>query len=223
MRTSGLVAVALALPGISLAIASPARADVSIATDLHGGNLGLDAGTDLRLRLDDVQLGVRVDGAWGDEAHLGGYAERGTLAIGGRVLLAGTLVHEGPLALVGTVSLGARHERLLEEAQGPYRSATRMLGRLGMVANISVAPEVVVRGGLALDFDTELDPLVSPASFTTLLVAGFAWAPTESVALYAEVEGGSSYGFDGDNEKWLLGATVGARFVIDGGGPWLVY
>jgi hypothetical protein len=196
---------------------------VSVAFDASGTNLGAGLGAEVRVDLDGLQLGVRAEGGWSRNVHLGGFAEHDSLGFGGRLLFAAPLARAGPLTMVGALSVGVHHERLTDGSQGPYGSGSRLLGRVALVGHVSLVSELTLRAGAALDFDTELDPSLAPAAFTNLLVGGLAWAIDPSVVLYTEIEIGSSFGFGGDNEKWTLRGIAGARFSLGGGGAWLVY
>jgi hypothetical protein len=208
-------------PLVALAIgASSAEAQ----TVLVGGGVvvreapGLELAGDIRWRSSGgIELGAAIELGARDAAYLGGHAESGAAALGGRLLFLAPLVNAGPLSLDLSVASGVGYQRLFEEPQGPSADSFRWTFELALLAHARLDRAWILRVGAIAGVELELMPLVDLAEQTQLVTLGLGFSPSTSSMLYATVDTGGTYGFNGDNGKFVLRGTLGVRFALDGG------
>lgn len=169
-----------------------------------------------QLGLDGRALSVR-------SAYLDGYAaQRGDAFTGaGQVLL--PLVQMGPLEIHLRASLGAKALRV-DESAGPHRRSTTLLGDVGPIVNVRLAPGLGLRTGWLAITHFQLTPGFDVEALGQVLLAGAVVPLSDDVQLHADVETGGTFGFDGDGGKYLVRGTVGARWVLGGAArSWLSF
>jgi hypothetical protein len=179
---------------------------------------GGEFAADLRWRSrDGVQIGALLDVGGFDVGYLGGYAERGVLSGGLGVVFLAPLVQSGPLTLDLRGVAGAAYLGVLEAARGPSSDALRARVELSMLGHVRLDPAWLLRFGATLGFDLEVTPTLDMADQAALVTAGLGFAPAPDWMLYAQVDAGGTFGFDGDNGKVILRGTAGVRVGLDGG------
>lgn len=178
---------------------------------------GAELALDLRHRsADGLEVGGLVEVGLRDAAYVGGQTEHGASSGGVGLVLLVPLTRQGPLSLELRGVAGASYLRLLEAPRAGSRDAARARLEVGMLAHVRLETAWLLRLGATLGFELEVAPTIDLADQTALLCAGIAFAPSSDWMLHAQLEGGGSYGFDGDNGKVIVRGTVGVRVAFDG-------
>lgn len=190
--------------------ATPLRAAAGVAAvgSTAGGGLSLD----VRLVLNGgAQLGLGVSGQALRVAYFGGQTVHG--AAGGEaafILLLPTWRRSG-FELDLRMSTGLRYLGDVGALAGPHGSAQRSVTELSYLAHVRLAESYQLRAGAALVVEVETTPTVAVADQMQLLTVGLGRVLYPSLLLYANVEAGGTYGFDGDNGKTVLRGSLGLR------------
>jgi len=196
----------------------------SWSVETHGSNLQVGAAAAARVRLPSaVQLGASLGGASLNTYYVDGYERLHGSAFEAQARAVVPLAELAPAAFTFSGTLGGRQVWLTDDVVA-VDHGTRVFSELGLMAHIRVGSTNLVRVGPIMLFDFEVKPSFAPASLGQLIHVGHALSLGERVALNARLEAGGTYGFDGNNEKFLVrgGVELMARFG-EGSGAWLVF
>lgn len=176
------------------------------ATALLGYRLGLAGG---------VQLGLEVRHAPSRQGYIDGFAATGGSAQYGTLRALFPLAASGPLELGLGTSLGVR--RLAANASaGPERTSLAFTSEVGPIAHLQLSPALTLRAGWLQVTHLQTAPSTSLDAMGQVLVLGAMAPVTDSLQLYADLETGGLFGYDGDGGKYLTRGTVGARLMLGG-------
>jgi len=171
---------------------------------------------DVRARFSGgVQLGLGVSSSAHERAFMTGQVVRKAGSLGGVGILLVPLVLEGPLELDLRVESGVLGVRGLGERDV---SALRQVNEFAMLAHVQLGRSFLLRAGAVLGLALEVDPAFALADQSQLLTAGLGYALSKHVLLHAGVTAGGSYGFDGDNGKFIFEGMLGVRAPFGSGG-----
>lgn len=177
----------------------------------HGAGLELDA----RYRFaSGIQLGAVVTGDYLDPGYLSGQPEPDTVATTGALVFVAPLAEAGPLTMFIRVQSGATHLNVLDSEL----SALRQVNQLGAYGHLRLGERSLFRLGVELGVDFEVDPTFELADQAQVVTAGYGYALSGNVLLYADVSAGGTYGFNGDNAKAILEGSLGVRLPLGKGG-----
>jgi hypothetical protein len=186
---------------------------VAALGDAAGAGLALEG----RLRIaSGVQLGLGVASQALRVAHMGGYAVRGVSRNEAQLLALFPLLEIQGFELDLRVATGLVYLHDVGALESPYRHALRSSTEVACLAHVRLGDHNVLRAGVRLGFDLETEPTTSLADQAQLLSVGFGRALTASTLLYASLDGGGTYGFNGDNAKAVLRGSLGLRFTLGG-------
>ena len=209
--TSALVVVLASSPAHARE-AGP-RLGVAGLVETVGGGLSLDGryrfGSGLQLGLVGASRGL-------SKVYFGGRKIEGAVAGDAQALLLVPLRFSGPLELDLRLTSGVRYARDLGEQSSTHEHALRSVTELACLAHVRLGERQLLRAGAILGVELETEPTQELADQTQLLTLGFGHALAPSALLYAQVDAGGSYGFDGDNGKALLRGALGLRFTFGG-------
>lgn len=226
-----LVAPAVA----TLAEERPSPPPVSAASPrfVFGSRLvGRDTGGGLELDLrawfpNGIQLGAAFGAFANERAYLSGQPVLGVAGFSGTGIFMAPLVTHAPLTLDLRLESGAV---ILHDVGGPGaalvgapRTAIRQTNELGLIAHVAIGDDWLFRGGALLGVDLEVGDAVELADQTQLLTVGAGYAVSDHVLVYADATAGGSYGFDGDNGKFLFEGSLGLRIPFGPGGSRVAY
>jgi hypothetical protein len=82
---------------------------------------------------------------------------------------------------------------------------------LGCLAHVRLDERHLLRAGALIVLELQTQPSVALADQMQLLTLGLGRALRRDLLLYATVEAGGTYGFDGDNGKTVLRFALGLR------------
>jgi hypothetical protein len=182
-----------------------------------GGVAGAGLALEGRLRVaSGVQVGIGVTSQALRVAHIGGYAVRGVSGNEVRLLALFPLLESQGFELDLRLATGLIYLHDVGTLESPYRHALRSSTEVACLAHVRLGDHNVLRAGVILGFDLETEPTTSLADQSQLLSVGFGRALGPSTLLYASVEGGGTYGFNGDNGKAVLRGSLGLRFALGG-------
>jgi hypothetical protein len=214
------VVIAFLRPGGARAD-EPARAD-SEGTRLVLGSSLVATTTSAGFELDararfggGVQLGAGASLSAHERAFMSGQVVRDAGSFGGLGILLLPLVRSGPLELDLRVESGALSLRGFGDTDA---SALRQVNEFAMLAHVELGQSFLLRAGAVLGLELEVDPAFALADQSQLLTAGLGYALSAHLLLHAAVAGGGSYGFDGDNGKFIFEGTLGLRAPFGSGG-----
>jgi hypothetical protein len=162
-----------------------------------------------------VQLGAGASLSAHERAFMSGQVVRRAGSLGGTGILLLPLVLRGPFELDLRVESGVLGVRGLG---GTEASAVRQVNELAMLAHVALGESFLLRAGAVLGLELEVDPAFALADQSQLLTAGVGYALSEHVLLHAGMTGGGTYGFDGDNGKFIFEGTLGVRAPFGSGG-----
>jgi hypothetical protein len=176
---------------------------------------------DLRARFSGgAQLGAGTSLSGHERAFMSGQVVRNAGSLGATGILLVPLVLRGPLEFDLRVEGGVLGLRGLGDTEA---SALRQVNELSMLAHVELGSSFLLRAGAILGLELEVDPAFALADQSQLLTAGVGYALSEHVLLYAGVTGGGTYGFDGDNGKFIFEGTLGLRAPFGSGGSRVAY
>lgn len=182
-------------------------------TAAFDGVAAAGAQVDLRYRFaQGYQLGAVVEGlALPEEIFVGGEPTREGGSFAGRLLAMLPIAALGPLHFDFRLATGAA---LLRTAA---QSSTRSLTEFAFLATMLLGERWMARAGAILAIELELSPGVEVANQAQLLSAGAGYALSPSYMVYALIDAGGSLGYDGDNAKVIVQATLGMRVALGRG------
>lgn len=209
--------------GADSARAGPAEARLVLGSRLVGRDTGGGLELDGRVRLaGGAQLGAAASFWALERAYMGGRTVTGASGASGAAVFLMPLVTHGPLELDLRLKTGFLALRDVGEGDGEGgdapASALRHIDELSMVAHVALGEAWLLRAGAAVGFELELDPTTELADLAQVLTAGAGYAVSENVLLTLDASAGGSFGFNGDNGKFLLEGSFGARFAFGQGG-----
>jgi hypothetical protein len=204
--------------GFGAAYASPARtghpvvgAAAQVSGDSRGGGLVLDGRWRWR---GGQQLGVVVSGQALDVAYLGGKSTPEVLASEGLVLGLLPVLSAGLVEFDLRLLTGLRYLENVGAKPSEHPRALRAVSELGWLAHLSLGESYVLRAGALLGVELETQPSTALADQTQLLTLGLGRTLSKELLLFASLDAGGTYGFDGDNGKVILRGAVGLRWSI---------
>ncbi|MEM6790400.1 MAG: hypothetical protein AAF715_22960 [Myxococcota bacterium] len=225
--------LALATLGFTPAVAR--AADVSDATDDDppvGHALTLGVGTDnfrpligaagYRLLLSpSLQVGVELDGGLADRTYISGYQADDGAFFGGRGLVQGTVLREGPLWLELRLAAGARYVGGAEarpesvvDAGAPLDESMTVVDDAGLLAHVEAGPYLTARMGLSAPVAVQVDPGAGLDLTGFVSPVGVAVHVSDAVSLTADGLVGGVFGWGGDGAKLLVRGQLGLRWLI---------
>ncbi|WP_437714051.1 hypothetical protein WMF45_48660 [Sorangium sp. So ce448] len=201
----------------------PAEARLILGSRLVGRDTGGGLELDGRVRLaGGAQLGAAASFWALERAYMGGQTVTGASGASGAAVLLMPLVTHGPLELDLRLKTGFLALRDVGGGDGEGgdapASALRHVDELSMVAHVALGEAWLLRAGATVGFELELDPTTELADLAQVLTAGAGYAVSEHVLLTLDAGAGGSFGFNGDNGKFLLEGSFGARFAFGQGG-----
>ncbi|WP_437743062.1 hypothetical protein WME73_48270 [Sorangium sp. So ce302] len=206
----------------------PAEARLVLGSRLVGRDTGGGLELDGRVRLaGGAQLGAAASFWALERAYMGGRTVPGASGASGAAVFLMPLVTHGPLELDLRLRTGFLALRDVGGGNGggssggggdAPASALRHINELSMVAHVALGEAWLLRAGAAVGFELELDPTTELADLAQVLTAGAGYAVSEHVLLTLDASAGGSFGFNGDNGKFLLEGAFGARFAFGQGG-----
>lgn len=220
-----LIGADLVAPRVASAQETSTSASPSDPEDVRpivGGRVfGREAGAgvelDVRARFENgVQLGVAVGGAALAEAYLTGQPTPGVAGVSASGIFSAPVVTHGPLSLDLRVESGAV---VLHDVGAPDAAArVRQVDELGLFAHVAVGADWLLRAGASIGVEIEIADAVELADQTQLLDVALGYALGDNALVYAELAGGGTFGFDGDNAKFLMEGSLGLRLPLGEGG-----
>ncbi|WP_438034156.1 hypothetical protein [Sorangium sp. So ce204] len=211
----------------------PAEARLVLGSRLVGRDTGGGLELDGRVRLSGgAQLGAAASFWALERAYMGGRTVTGASGASGAAVFLMPLVTHGPLELDLRLRTGFLALRDVGGGDGggstgggstggggdAPASALRHVDELSMVAHVALGEAWLLRAGATVGFELELDPTTELADLAQVLTAGAGYAVSEHVLLTLDASAGGSFGFNGDNGKFLLEGSLGARFAFGQGG-----
>jgi hypothetical protein len=173
-----------------------------------GGGLSLDA----RLRFQGgQQFGLGVSGQALSVAYFDGYRAKGVAASEAGFIALLPFVRAEGFELSVRLGTGLRYLRDTGTLDTPHASALRSVTELGCLAHVQLGERHLLRAGALLVLELQTRPNMALADQMQLLTLGFGRALSPDLLLYATVEAGGTYGFDGDNGKTVLRGALGLR------------
>ena len=157
----------------------------------------------------DAQLGLRVGLFAVDAPFIEGFRGRDALETEVLALSNFQLLRGDSAGIHLRLLAGARF--LADAADAPESSSTQVGAVPAWIASIHLNPSISVRTGVVFPVWLEVDPSADIAELATLLTVGVDWAFSPSLSLYADVETGGSFGFDGNGLKYVAEGTTGLR------------
>jgi hypothetical protein len=182
-----------------------------------GSGAGAGLLLDGRLRLHGgAQLGLSLSGQTLRVTYFGGHKAEGVLA--GEAMLLGLLplLRVDPVELDMRLASGIRTLRDHGQLETPYRHAHRSTTELACLAHVNLGSRYLLRAGAIIGLELETHPTAELADQLQLVTLGLGRAVTPSLMLYAHVDAGGTYGFDGDNGKTVLRGAFGLRVAFGG-------
>jgi hypothetical protein len=176
-----------------------------------GGGIELDA----RMRL---LCGVQLGAAFGLMGYERAYVSGQTvLGAGG---LSGTAIFVAPVVTAHPVELDLRLESgvLAIDDFGQDVTALRQTDELGMFAHVHIGDLWLLRAGAIVGVEMEVDPTVDLADQTQLITLGVGYAISDHLLAYVDATGGGTFGFNGDNGKFVFEGSFGLRVPFGAGG-----
>ncbi|WP_437575462.1 hypothetical protein [Sorangium sp. So ce887] len=204
--------------GADAARTGPPEARFVLGSRLMGRNTGGGVELDGRVRLaGGAQLGA-VASFWAlDRAYIGGQTVKGASDVSGAAVVLMPLVTHGQLELDLRLRSGFLALHDVGGGDGAA-SGIRHFDELSMIAHVALGDVWLLRAGALLDFELELDPTTDLADLAQVLTAGAGYAVSENVLLTLDASAGGTFGFNGDNGKFILEGSFGARFAFGPGG-----
>lgn len=210
--------LAAAPPGVARAETTTATRPASGLT-LGARTFARDSGggveLDLRHRFHfGFELGAELHGSYLEKGYLSGQPVTPVLAAGGGLVL---LL---PALSSDRIDLFFRYVPGVARLDGVDRDATalRQTNEIGAFGHVLLGHNSLIRTGVLLGVDLEVDPTVDLADQSQLLTLGYGHALSEHLLCYADVTAGGTFGFNGDNGKAIVEASLGFRIPLAKGG-----
>lgn len=186
--------------------------------DDFSGPTGGGGALDLRWQLPrGAQLGLTAEGSRQETVFISGKALPGGSVFDVRAVGLLPISSRGPLQISARARSGASWLR----DQGPGGEVTtrgvRTVSDLALLATVTHGERWQFQAGPVLGFAFELSPTVELADQAQLLLAGVGYRPAPNLLVVLDLEGGGSFGFNGDNAKVLARSTLGLRVALGGG------
>jgi hypothetical protein len=178
-------------------------------------SLGAGVEFDGRYRFEsEVELGLRLQGAYLDEGYLSGHTVSPVATGGAGLVVLFPVTSSGPLDLFARYVPGLAFLEGVEDDA----SAVRQTNEFGAFGHVMIGTHGLLRVGAILGVDLEIDPTTDLADQSQAITLGYGHAFGESWLLYADVTSGGTFGFNGDNGKAILEGSIGVRIPVSGGG-----
>ncbi|MEM9192687.1 MAG: hypothetical protein AAGF12_26170 [Myxococcota bacterium] len=197
--------------------------DAAVGVGARASNFEAGGEFDVRLRWDrGYQLGLTLRGARTFETFVGGFAEDDGASF--EAIAHGIL----PLAQRDGFEVGLRtglgvRQLLVDEAQGPDDSATRWSLDTGPIVALHLGEAFTLRLGWTLLFELELTPTTDVADLGQRITIGGLVSLGGGVSVYADVGALGTFGFSGDNGKFIFDGSLGLRWVFGGNPNWRLF
>jgi hypothetical protein len=162
----------------------------------------------------EFELGLVVEGAYLDKGYLSGYVVSPALAGSAGLVLLLPAATSGPLDLFVRCVPGVAWLEGIDAG----RSAVRQTNEIGIFGHVLLGRRGLLRAGVILGVELELDPTVDLADQSQAVALGYGYAVADQWLLYGDVTAGGTYGFNGDNGKAILEASLGVRVPFTSGG-----
>lgn len=182
-----------------------------IARDTGGG-----AELDVRARFENgIQLGLAASGLALERATISGIPVRGVAGTSATGIFLAPLVAVMPLSLDLRFRSGAS---LFYDVGAEDPTALRQVNELGMFAHVALGERWLLRAGAVIDIEIEIGDAIEVADQAQLLDLGLGVQLSENVLAYASSALGGTFGFDGDNAKFMVEGSLGIRVPFGSGG-----
>lgn len=192
---------------------SGALLGVAALGNTTGGGVELDA----RYRWGaGPQLGLLVNGHAASHAYFGGTKAEGVASGAVKLVALVPIVTAQSIEFDVRLMTGFEYARDVVGQVTPHRDALRSVTELAWLAHVPIGTASVLRAGAILTFELETKPTRGLADQALLLSVGFGRQIAEGALLYASVDAGGTYGFDGDNGKVITRGALGARWSWGG-------
>lgn len=204
--------------------AAAPRVQSAVEGGVEGGSLDVGGVLGARLRFpSELQIGVVAGGSRIHEGYISGRLISSGSAFRGQAWLLSVMGRTERVIVTFGTKWGAGYLRATEETPAG-KEAVRLLPELSATAHLRLTRRWMLRAGPVFTFDWELAPTVAPASMATLIHLGSSTRLSDRLALVFDLRTGGSYGFNGNNEKYL---TQGAMTLVFSLGkeqsPWLFF
>jgi len=168
-----------------------------------------------RLRLPSgVQLGLEARHAPSREAYIDGFLGTGGSAQHGTFRALVPLASAGPLTIGFGANLGLRSLSVRNSL--PDSSSLAVTSELGLLAYLPLSSRLTLRTGWLQVTSFQTKPGFAVDALGQVMVLGVTAPVTDSLQLFADLETGGLFGYDGDGGKYLTRGTLGARLVTGG-------
>ncbi len=189
--------------------AEESGATVQVGARLVGQNSGSGLELDGRYGFrSGVQLGVLGALGYAHRSYISGQPVDDVVLTRGALVLLVPTIADGPAQLF----LRFVHGAMVLSTESA--DAVRQTNEVGAFAHLSLGTRSLLRAGVVLGADLEVSPTAELADQYQGLTAGYGYAASRGVLVYADVAGGSTFGFNGDNGKVYYGGSLGVRFCF---------
>lgn len=227
--TASLLIGSLPLWSAKAAHAETSAHAVSLAAtadqaDMTADRLGAGAALAYRWRSNKgQQFGLEGGLSSSRESRIGGFAAPDARVMDARLVALLPALQTGSLSLGLRLSGGIRH--ITSDANALLsKQATVATGEVAGVAGIHLGRAFVLRAGVAIQYGQELAPTAELEALGFSLCAGVDALVSKSVVLFAALETGPSFGYDGDGTKYRSSAAFGIRYMPSASeSPWALY
>jgi hypothetical protein len=206
----GLLALVVTAGRASAADTPGPRFVAGVAALASGSGGGLLLDTRLRLR-GGQQLGLAISGQASSVGYLDGYRAQGVATSEAGFIALLPFARARAVEMDVRLATGLRYLRDTGTQDTPHPSALRSVSELGCLAHVRLDERHLLRAGALIVVELQTQPSTALADQMQLITFGIARALSPDVLLYATVEGGGTFGFDGDNGKTVLRGALGLR------------
>ncbi|WP_309887711.1 hypothetical protein [Archangium sp.] len=207
-----------AAPALAQETASAQEPSALHGFSMAGSYSNVDSAVTLgyRLRLPSgVQLGLEARHAPSREAYIDGFPGTGGSAQYGTLRALVPLASAGPLTIGFGANLGLR-SLSVRSSLGPDSSSLAVTSELGLLAHLPLSSLLTLRAGWLQVTSFQTKPGFAVDALGQVMVLGVTAPVTDSLQLFADLETGGLFGYDGDGGKYLTRGTLGARLVLGG-------
>ena len=167
-----------------------------------------------------IQLGVATSASALERAYITGQTATGVAGVSGSAIVLAPLLTAERLTLDLRVKGGVAG---LYDVGGSDETALRQVNELGFFAHVALDEDWLLRAGAVIGVELELGDAVLVADQSQLLDFAVGYALSDNVLAYVQTSGGGTFGFDGDNGKFLFEGSVGLRVPFGEGGAHVAF
>jgi hypothetical protein len=167
-----------------------------------------------------IQLGVATTASALERAYITGQTAIGVAGVSGVGIFLAPLLTTAPLTLDLRVKSGVAG---FYDVGANDQTALRQVNELGFFAHVSLDEDWLLRAGAVIGVELELGDAVLVADQSQLLDFAVGYALSDNVLAYVQTSGGGTFGFDGDNGKFLFEGSLGLRVPFGEGGAHVAF